>query len=378
MKPSTSTLAAVIARLKTTRRTRQWRIDRASVWGFSQPKPMKSEQRQEQPRTLVERGERLRKNGYIISGDIGERLKQWAARKKFVIPPRILAEYQRSVSVAASRAFSGTDVTVTAIDEATAARRACAALREMARSIESPVAVIALDPLFERLSPKYKLPTLSLSLTRLAGADGQSLNALGERPRTEPLARQIAKIVATLRASRTTQVLLADDVMFSGSQMVAVKAMLESQGLVVVGMYASIATDDSFKKIEQDSSSKPLSVVFSYSGDVLDIIDARDFLPGAADGGRTIAGVSDTGMPYLLPFGQPVRWASIPEDRAKKFSRELLCAALALYEKIETASNTQLLLKDLPRGVFTPSLQENTASSSERVVVWLRGVLQRL
>lgn len=55
--------------------------------------------------------------------------------------------------------------------------------------------------------------------------------------------------------------------------------------------------------------------------------------------------------PYILPFGNPGEWASIPKDRQVPFSRFCLSQTEKLFEGIERASGKSVTCKDLTRGV---------------------------
>jgi hypothetical protein len=91
--------------------------------------------------------------------------------------------------------------------------------------------------------------------------------------------------------------------------------------------------------------------------EVMDEICQRDFLPGVPRCGRTLAGNLNIGMPYILPFGNPGKWASIPEIHQEKFSSRCLELAIQLFEGIEKASGRPVLCSDLDRSVF--SLPQN-------------------
>jgi hypothetical protein len=68
--------------------------------------------------------------------------------------------------------------------------------------------------------------------------------------------------------------------------------------------------------------------------------------------GRLLAGPGNIGVPYLLPFGDPGGWASIPQRHHGHVSRFCLQQTISLFKAIEEASGRTVQCCDLGRAVF--------------------------
>jgi len=53
------------------------------------------------------------------------------------------------------------------------------------------------------------------------------------------------------------------------------------------------------------------------------------------------------GMPYILPYGKPAEWASIPAESACAFSRFCLSETMAIFEEMEGLSQQKITLESL-------------------------------
>ncbi|MFA6533970.1 MAG: phosphoribosyltransferase [Patescibacteria group bacterium] len=213
----------------------------------------------------------------------------------------------------------------------------------------SAVPTVALDRVY------YPVPDFSINLTRTMG-DRQSEIQLRPRQSFSDLDLQIGAIargIDDLWPER--KVVLIDDVIFAGEQIELVTKALAAKNIKVVAVVAGIGIDEGRHRI-QALGHYPVNCVRYYS-EVIDQICERDFYPGVPFSGRTVAAGPDRniGMPYLRPFGDPRRWASIGEEH--DFSRFCLRQAIKLWQEIERLSGRQLLAKDLPREVagFDPA-----------------------
>lgn len=120
-------------------------------------------------------------------------------------------------------------------------------------------------------------------------------------------------------------------------------------------------------------------IASSYSvSDPTDIVSSRDFLPGVANCGRTFPDGKDTGVPYLLPFGKPKEWASIPRSSENEVSDRLLQSAVELFSSIESSSGRPVLLGDLKRGILNTRTGESSHDEpKKRVVDYLKKSMRR-
>jgi hypothetical protein len=86
----------------------------------------------------------------------------------------------------------------------------------------------------------------------------------------------------------------------------------------------------------------------------------HDFIPFAPNCGRVYGGkfgreilpyYTHDGMsysiPYILPFGDPANWASIPQKNVVEFSEFCLRAARHMFREIENLNKRDITVKDL-------------------------------
>jgi hypothetical protein len=176
------------------------------------------------------------------------------------------------------------------------------------------------------LDQTYTRQETQVDLTRLVNTD---LCDIGYGTRdggfTDP-ATAIHKAVGSIKER---EIALVDDVIFSGAMMEHVILLLTQHGIRVRHVFAGVAIGEGVERVR--TLGCPVAAVRTYP-EVHDEICERDFLPGAPYSGRTLAAVENTGAPYVLPFGNPAAWASIPSAHQAAFSKEMLEAAAAFYK----------------------------------------------
>lgn len=217
-----------------------------------------------------------------------------------------------------------------------------------------PVPIISLDPV-------YTPQLLPLSLTRLVDTDGCDAEYGLRNGGALNLSDSVRVLAETLPVP---EVALVDDVLFSGALMEHLIDLFARVNVRVRMVYAGVAVGKGVDRLR--CLDCPVHAVRSYQ-EVLDEICERDFLPGAPMSGRTVAGLCKTGVPYLLPFGRPGQWASIPEVHEKSFSVAVLRASADFYDRLG------LCMGDLPRRILNVR-----ADDSSRVSDVLRAVAKQL
>lgn len=203
---------------------------------------------------------------------------------------------------------------------------------------ESDVPVISMDRV-------YVSTDLHIDVSRLTTKSGEAIG-ITNRSGYPSLTEQISLIVS----SGSKEVALLDDVLFTGEVVQDVIKKLSSEGITVVRVYLGVGIGKDAKNIP--SVDEVLCV--RHYDDVIDEICERDFYPGVPFSGRHMidhgAGV---GAPYLKPFGNPRKWASIPEEHVDEFSRFCLKQTARLFQEIGRVSGRDVLCRDLPRRVIT-------------------------
>lgn len=283
---------------------------------------------------------------FIVSNDIAISLARWGERKGFQIPEAsFFAQLRSEFRSYLESIFPWVKI----IEEA-----------EMLDGIAS---LLPEDSVVLSLDKNYcTQATFSLDVTRLVdiGCCGEFVDAgLGKRPDAPSLTMQLD----LLKREEIKEVVLVDDVIFSGSVIQEVIEMLAVAGIEVSFVVAGIAIEDGARRVE--SFGKTVKAVKRYAH-VIDEICERDFYPGVPYSGRTLKGEANIGIPYILPYGEPTKWASIPEKSAIDFSRFCLRQTIRLFEQIEKLSEREVICEDIERkiclhwsGRFVDRLQDD-------------------
>ncbi len=211
--------------------------------------------------------------------------------------------------------------------------------------------VISVDPVYW---PSENM----LHVTR--GVDENFVSVPGLHPRYGHVSpsEQVAALVADLGATphEQVEVVLVDDIVFSGSVMVALINLLAPEGVKVVRVVCGIAVAEVGGKNPFDlcrQHGAELEAVFSFgtpgTRQASDEICERDFFVFAPMCGRTYVGVEgNVGAPYVAPFGRPRDWASFGESEAS-VSRALIALNIYVLELIEAQIGRALTFADLDR-----------------------------
>lgn len=279
--------------------------------------------------------EQVGQNPYVVSADIGILLNRWGQQKKFQIPDQ---SFLNSIRADFSREMSGMFPAFELVPE-----------QELTEGLsqivdESEGVPISLDGV-------YYPNAMRLEMSRNIGGNLQD-KGLFRRADTDMLAIQFRNIK---RAGIDT-VQLIDDVLFTGDMIFRIDSILQKMGISVTGVNVGIAIGEGIAKLAEVGI--PVRAVRTYD-QVTDEICERDFYPGVSYGGRSLVDDAKTGVPYLLPFGNPAKWASIPEARQKEFSRFCINQTTRLYEEIEKINARVVTTEDLDRKVL--GIPENTS-----------------
>jgi len=151
-----------------------------------------------------------------------------------------------------------------------------------------------------------------------------------------------------LKEAGVNEVVLVDDVIFTGDLIKRTGKLLEKMGIKVPIVCAGIGITEGIEQL--NGFGKEVSCVREYK-EVIDEICERDFYPGVPMCGRSLQGDENVGVPYILPFGNPGKWASIPSEWQEPLSRFCVGQTIRLFEAIEAKSNKVVQCRDLERKV---------------------------
>lgn len=273
---------------------------------------------------------------YVVSADIKILLEKWAEKSQFVIPNEaFFAELRSEFSRFMKDIFPRFEL----VEEGEL-------VSGINRIIEATgLTSISLDRVYVG-NTKY-----FLDMARKVNSNGED-QGVGHRAGSPTLRNQFI----ALRNANAREIILVDDVVFTGDLIERVTRCLRKIGIEAPLVCAGIAIGEGVDKIVKSGSD--IFSVRAYD-EVIDEICERDFYPGVPFSGRLVSyeGVG-VGVPYILPFGNPEKWASIPENRVKIFSRFCIEQTAILFHEIGVVSGRDVMCRDLPRGVIGISPSE--------------------
>ena len=156
---------------------------------------------------------------------------------------------------------------------------------------------------------------------------------------------------------RGKKIALIDDVVFSGKTIISTVSGLHHYHANVHAVTAAVGVKDGVNKLKKTTFGiigmpKHLKVdCLEEFDDVSDQVCERDFYPGVPYSGRVYY-IDNVSFPYVLPFGRPDKWASIPEKELRRFSVLCIDNTIALFEEIERINGIQIFCSMIPRPVF--------------------------
>jgi len=285
---------------------------------------------------------------YIVSEDIYVLLKQWAEHKGFTLPPEDFFSQLRAEMKAKLERFLPRVILVSE--------------RELLAGIGSKMShsrfpSVSLDHVYA--STRFLLKWSRLVDDELEGRGRGSASG-------RPIEEQIQLVVADLRKEGIQEVQLVDDVVFSGKTAANVIREFTRHGVRVRKIVCGIAVEEGKALLKGSLPDVELDYLYFFPEVFGEICSERSFYAGVSSSGRLLvdekgkALVPEVGVPYFLPFGKPVEWASIPKERANEWSKFCLLGSAKLWREIEKASGKAIGCKDLGRLPRTFSRDESS------------------
>jgi hypothetical protein len=151
-----------------------------------------------------------------------------------------------------------------------------------------------------------------------------------------------------LQTSGVREVVIVDDVIFTGALLERIIDLLSRINVCVPLVCAGVGIAEGINRI---GTKREIRCVRIYK-EVVDEVCERDFWPGVPFSGRLLAGGRNVGVPYILPFGRPFEWASIPLRRERSFSLFCLRQTAELFGEVERVSDRVVFCRDLGREVI--------------------------
>lgn len=210
-----------------------------------------------------------------------------------------------------------------------------------------------------------------IEINRIVDKEG-SILGLGPRPGNPSLKNQFASIS---RFAKGKQVVLVEDGAFSGQTLGFLVDQLLSHDINVVAIVVGICFPGALEKIREVFHGKFLTI--EESAKPYEWMPDHDFIPFAPNCGRVFGGTfgeetlpyySHDGMsysfPYIRPFGNMEKWASIPAEHTYELSLFCIHQALALFNKLGELNGRELTISDLKGSTPRISLPITAGSSA--------------
>lgn len=212
---------------------------------------------------------------------------------------------------------------------------------------------MSLDKIYYRLREN----DFFLDCTRLDGS--KKLVSRRQPNDLNSVESQIRQISIILKNQGKTEIVLVDDVVFSGSVLRSIINFFEENRIRVIGIRASISTEEAYDNFNQVLK-QGLKSGCVLGKSVIDQICERDFYFGIAQSGISVK--SNDGKifkaPYFKPYGDPVKRASIPKEFEIVFSNNCLLRSMFLWKCMEDKSKRKFFIKDLPEEIINTDKEE--------------------
>lgn len=267
---------------------------------------------------------------FVVSGDVQLLLGPWAKANGFELPSR---QYFKQMADELCRHLSLIFPKVDYLDGEELSDGLVALLRKRGGvSVFLDRAYTSTDIALAQVTPLF-----TLDMSRHVNADNEDI---GIKPRSgsDSLLRQLNRIPRG-------RVALVDDVIYSGELLERVIRRLSRRGVRVTHVFAGVGVGMGTAKIRR--MGVEVACVREYLS-VIDEVCERDFYLGVPYSGRSLVGAANVGIPYLLPWGNPEQWASIPASH-RNFSDFCIQATIGMYREIERLSGKHITFDNLGR-----------------------------
>ena len=182
---------------------------------------------------------------------------------------------------------------------------------------------------------------------------------------------QIVEIAQRLSGEGKNEIVIADDVVFSGNVLRTLMGMFNKNGIKTVGVRSSIATEESYDYFNK-TLPKGLQCGCLLGEKVIDQICERDFYFGVVQSG--ISSVRPDGKilkrPYFKPFGNPVERASIPKKYESIFSNNCLMRSMYLWKCIEDNIGRELTISEMPEEIYGTRYEDRIINTLRKGLIY--------
>lgn len=273
---------------------------------------------------------------YVVSSDAFRLMRDWSNRTGFKSPDKsFFLEYEAELGQKLHDYF-GTEVDI--IDEGEIRN----GLKDYAAVSRYPI--ISID----RVYVDDTFPNLIgyIDMTRTVGEDFNDLPGVHPRLGYPDLEVQIQRF----KSEKQQDVVLLDDVIFTGGGMLRLAEILAKVNCRVAGVIGGIGIANSLEVIRD--AGIDVHCVRQYE-EVIDEVCERDFVACSPMSGRAMRDTEGNywSAPYMKPFGDPGKWASIPVEHVADFSEFCLKSSVRVWKEVERLSREEVPTSVAPRQI---------------------------
>ena len=228
--------------------------------------------------------------------------------------------------------------------------------KEVETKIQDMSRQVALSTCQEIADSNPKSEGLILNINRVFNTQGEMIG-YGPRHGFKPLDEQFKELAEKI-AGRS--VVLIEDGAFTGGTIRYVLERLKSLGLKVPSVVIGFCCTRAYLSLKELLNGE-LTVVDSLEN-LVDWIPDHDLIPFIPNCGRVLGEKSESGIipmqtesgascayPYILPFGNMEKWASMPPDGARDLSRFCLDTSIEIFSRMGPKITIGELIKACPR-----------------------------
>ena len=218
------------------------------------------------------------------------------------------------------------------------------------------IPIVTLDKIY--IKPDEK-DICFLDCTRINGT-----NEIVAR-KDESIDLQIERLSKQLETKR---IILADDVVFSGSVIREIIKRFKEKEIEVVGVIASICTSNSYESFNNELR-YGIKTNYVMLDNVIDQICERDFYFGIAGSGILVR--KDNLLykaPYFKPYGNPNERASIPVEFEEYFSKGCLERSIYLWEEIDKLRKLETKISELPEEIINTNKDDGVVKTLKKEI----------
>lgn len=181
---------------------------------------------------------------------------------------------------------------------------------------------------------------IKLGVSRTFARGGVDLLGIGNRPGYPKLTKQINQIKKNIK---NEAIVLIDDDVFSGGTIKNMAELLLKSGINVKDILVGVQIS------RPQNEAMPITAVFKYHPEeVFELNDPRDFLIGSHEGGLVVKLDKDlVRVPYIAPFVDVKKRASISKDKTIWFSKRILDVNRNFYTGVQEILQRPLLLSEV-------------------------------